>query len=646
MPLASQCDYGTKTFTLPAPIASVYWKSDNSNFAIHTADQTRIHAGSVRPLRLNTLASSASNLISPVGIGRIPLVVTESNTNHYWGVNTKADFVPLLLPGTPNQVVTGQEVVMIEQGGSVHVFGHWLSAWTSAPVTGPVQIVPGRALIVAQDGTSRLLGFSWLTASTPVVLQLGPGKTAAYVAGTGESDTRRNAQVFVTDTNELSIFSAYLDRWVKVTTTSPAATVGVAFDKNVIRIDDPVANEILCFSDITGTTARVTVANLANTTLATQDFGIAITDSTTNILYLFRAIDGGLAVLPGGATSVVTGGAFTNNLWCVARKDAVTQATEYHACASSVRGAPFVPAGASGQTIVAGAGNDNTFVLTTNQDLFGFSAFTNHWTKLSGYQGTYVGGDGEDFIGWVETSSHVYVFSPREDRWVARTKGPGFVKVSDSDQVVIVDEGATKIAFGTESTDFQVKSLSGAKVKEGQSNTYHFSIHDNATTGGSTIHLFAGFADRWIQLETQNRLTATTVVHQLEDSIFVEDGDKLHVLTAFGDLTSQWGAPNDNYAWHAIPNANARFFATGVANAPAALVLGLDRTSLNLPGICAPLKVGGSSLLAVPIGSYDQNGALRFDVVLPPSTGVIRLQMASLASSSVQLGSLLNFEIY
>src|SRR5262245_50405463 len=157
-PVAAQCDHGAKTFTLPGTIASVYWKSDNPNFTVHTSDQSKIHGGSVRPLRLTTLTASGSNTLVPVGVGRIPVIVTETNTNRYWGLNVKADFVPLALSGPPNQIVTGQELVMIEQGGNVHVFGHWLDAWSSAPVTGPaVQIVAGRALMVALDGPSRLL---------------------------------------------------------------------------------------------------------------------------------------------------------------------------------------------------------------------------------------------------------------------------------------------------------------------------------------------------------------------------------------------------------------------------------------------------------------------------------------------------------
>src|SRR5262245_25829891 len=113
-PLAAQCDHGAKTFTLPANIASVYWKSDNPNFTVQTTDQSKIYGGSVRPMRLTTLSAAPGNTLGPVGVGRIPVVVAETNTDRYWGLNVRADFVPLTLSGAPKQIVTGQEMVMIE----------------------------------------------------------------------------------------------------------------------------------------------------------------------------------------------------------------------------------------------------------------------------------------------------------------------------------------------------------------------------------------------------------------------------------------------------------------------------------------------------------------------------------------------------
>ncbi len=643
--VSAQCAYGAKTFQLPANVIGVLSTSDNPNFLVQTADPTTIWGGSLRPLRLKQL--SGANQLAPVGIGRIPVVVTELNTDKYWGLNQRADFVPLPLAGTPKQTVAGQELFLIERGGSVHVFGHWLEAWSSAPVQSQnVVVVPGRALLVAMDGPSRLLGFSWFSSGKPVVLQLVAPKTAAHIAGTGELDTRRNAQAFVTDANEISVFSSFLDQWTRVTSQSAASTLTAAYDKNVIRFEDTGSNQILCYSAMTGTAARVQVTSLANVTVATQDFGISIVDKSSGDLHLFRAIDGGIATLPGLAAQLITGGVFANNHWTLAVQDPTTQKVEYHSCSTSRRGANFVAAGVADQTLVAGKGNDNTHVLVTDQALHGYSAFSNKWTKLAGYQGAYVNSDGEDFIGWVETSSHVYVFSAREDRWVTHVKGSGFSKVRDTDLVVVIDEGPVKFAYSSESTGLRAHTMSGLRAFEGQSNSYHFAVHDNGGTGGSTIHFFRGFADAWGQLETERRLSSSNKSYVLEDSVLIEDLDRLHVVAAFGDLTSQWGAPNDNYAWHALPNLNARFFATGEPQAPVLLALGPARAEIVIPGACAPLRVGAAGLVTVPLGSFDASGILRFDALLPPITGIVRLQSAALSGGTLHFGNLLNFEIY
>ncbi len=642
-PLAAQCDFGARTFTFPSQVAAVLTKSDNPNFLVLTSDTTRLWGGSLRPLRVTEL--SRPNPIAPVGVGRIPVLVNEQGTGNYWGLNVKADFVPLVLPAAANQVSFGQELVMLEGNGAVHVFGHWLDSFTSTPVTGPVTIHPGRALMVANDGGSRLLGYSWFSGNAASIYTIPASGYAAHIPGTGEGDTRRNAQAFETDTREITVYSPYTNAWHPVTTTSEARSVTLAYDKNVILMQDAPANEFVFFSDITGTSTRITVTDATNVATATQDFGAYVIDRVNGNSWLFRAIDGGLVFWPGVGNNLGNGDAFTNNLWAIPVLDGTTQTTDYWACSTSVRGAQFVAAGAAGETVVRDGGNDNTFVLVTDRSLYGFSAFTNRWTKLPTYQGSHVTSGGEDFIGFVETSSHVYVYSPRENRWQAHTKGPGYAGFDDSDFVVAIDEGTRKVAYGTDSVAFVSQPVSGTKLTEFNSNTYHCAVHDDAVTGGSTIHMFQGFADRWITLPTTNRLTTNTPIQQLEDSVIVEDGNRIHVLTSFTDLTSQWGAPNDNYAWHATPGVNGRFFAAGAPNGTAAMLIGVNRLDTPL-GLCNPLMIDPTVLVAAPIGSYDALGRLRFDIPMPTGTGVLRLQMVGLAGGSLQLGRALTFEIH
>lgn len=645
--LAAQCQQGSGSFTITPGLAAVVSQSDNPVFVVQTTDPNKVYGGSLRAMRTSEL--SRPNAIGLIGLGRIPLILNEATTDNYWGMNVRGNFVPLTLNAPGKQFAYGQEVMLIEDNGRVHVFGHWHDQWTTAAVTSSnVGAIPGRALIVAQDGPNRLLGFSWLSPDNqPVVLQLGNTKTASHIPGVGEPDTRRNAQAFETDPNEVTVFCAHTNAWHKVSTTSPARTLTLDYDKNVVSMLDVAANQIICFSDLSGTHSVVTLADATKVTTETQDFGIYVIDGVNGNAYLMRAIDGGIALLPGVGSRIQPGGAFTNNLWALAIKDPVTPAIDWYACSTSKRGAQFVAAGASGETKVHEAGNDNTFVLVTDQALYGFSAFTNRWTRLANPQGTFVKADGEDFIGFVETSTHVYVYSPREDKWTARPKSASFVRVFDTDTTIVIDDATSKTAYGTNGATFRTHMVAGTKIAEGQSNSYHYSIHDDPSGPGSLVHLYQAFSDRWITLTTQNRLVlANITITRDEDAVYIADGNRLHVLTGFGDLTSQWGAPNDNYAWHATPGKLARFFAYGRPNAALALLVGIDRAEIQLPGICNPLQLDPNNILAIPLPNLDVHGNLRFDAPLPNAPYLWRLQTISLANNTLELGRLLNFEVY
>ncbi len=649
---AAQQSFGarTHTFTQTPPDAIIVNGNVPTWAASVVGDPTRLIGGSGRTNHTSILTAQG-----PVGVlatGRNPFVAQENGTGRYWGLSMEGAWIPLAL-AAPAQVTVAQDLYVLDDGAAVHVFQTWKSAWTSETLLSPAShsVIPGRNFAAVVDGNTSLIGFSKLTATPATRLNLGAGATwpVQHIVGdpAGESLTRRNSAVFEIGNAEVAVYSGYLDAWQRFTFPAPLTNYSFNYDKNVIAIKDLTRNELFMYSAITGTMQQIALQDVATASIDAQDFAVKIVDPLGNNTFCFAAIDGSLILLPGQGLAV-TGQLFGNNHFTAQVTDPVTLAVEYYAVSGNKRGSQFVAAGfGAGETLVADGVNDMTAIVVSNAALYGFSAFTNSWSRFAGWRGNYVSRGAQDFIGRVVTDTHVYVFSPREARWIERALATG-ATVQDTDQLVIVNEGNSQSVYGMESTAFRSQTFTGTRFQAGRSNSYSYSIHDDAVTGGSRIYFFQSYGDRWIELATSDRLADPTAIFGLEDTLVIKDGDQVHVLGGFADITSVYSAPNDNYAYHAFPGADATFLANGEPGAFAVLLVGFARNDLPIPGVLGNLLIDPLGLIGVGAGAYDARGILRFRLGLAGvSPGVVRMQMASFAPSvGVQLGRLLSFEIF
>jgi hypothetical protein len=126
------------------------------------------------------------------------------------------------------------------------------------------------------------------------------------------------------------------------------------------------------------------------------------------------------------------------------------------------------------------------------------------------------------------------------------------------------------------------------------------------------------------------------------------ESDRIHALSGFADVSTVYTAPNDNYAYHAFPGSRQDFLASGVPNAAAVMLFGLDRAELPIAGVRGDLLIDPSALFGVAVGNYDARGILRLPLTVPTiPPRIIRIQMASFApATGVQLGRLLQFEVF
>ncbi len=648
-PLAAQADFGARTYDLTGTPAESFLTDGNlATWATSVVgDPNTLVGGSFRSSHSSLLR--ASNALGILQIGRNPLIASEANTNNYWGLTMEGEWAPISLSNTPNFTFS-QDLFCLDDGSALHVFQWWKNSWVTENLTSTsYAVVPGRGFLAASDGTRRLIGFSKLVDTQPTILDLGPAATwpLNHVIGSGESLTRRNSAMFEIGNSEVAAYSAYTDSWARLKFPAPLTNYFFEYDKNTIAITDPINNEFFLYSAHTNTMQRIAVQDVASTVIEAQDFVVRILDTLGNNLFCFRAIDGTTSALPGQAVAT-TNQLFGNNHYTVQVTDTARNTIDYFGVSGSVRAAPFVSAGLGlGETVIADDSNDMVALVVTDRALYGFSAFSNTWTSFPSWQGTFGRLNAQDFIGWVESDTHYYVFSPRENRWIERPRGSNET-LRDSDQLVIIGDATGQSVYGMESTAFRNKSFTGPQAIFGRSNSYSFSIHDDNTTGGSKVYFFQSYADRWIEHDIATRITDPNLVNTNEDGILIIEGDRLHALTGFADISTVYTAPNDNYAYHAFPGSRQDFLASGVPNAAAVMLLGLDRTQLPIAGVRGDLLIDPSALANVGAGAYDSRGILRIPLTVPAITPrIIRIQMASFGpASGVQLGRLLQFEVF
>jgi hypothetical protein len=648
-PLSAQADFGARTHLQTATPPEFFLADGNlTTWAASVAgDPTKLIGGSLRSGHTSIL--SANGAVGILQIGRNPLIANQVGTSNYWGLSMEGEWIPLSLATTPNFTYS-QDLFCLDDGATVNVFQWWKNSWVTEPVTSPnYSIVPGRAFLAVVDGNTRLLGFSKLvdTRATRLDLGAGPNWAVQHIVGTGESLTRRNCAMFEIGNSEIAVYSAYLDAWQRFTFPAPLTNYFFEYDKNTVAISDPLRNELFMYSAHTHTMQRIGVQDVASTTVEGQDFVVRIFDPLGNNLFAFRGIDASISALPGQAVAT-SNQLFGNNHYTVQVTDTVRNSVDYYGVSGSRRNVPFVSAGVTlGESVIADDFNDMTAVVVTDRALYGFSAFSNAWTRFANWQGTYSRINAQDFIGWVESDTHAYVFSPREDRWIERAKGANET-LRDSDQLVVIGDSSGQSVYGMESTAFRDQAFAGPQFLAGRGNSYSYSIHDDPVTGASRIWFFQSYADRWIEHRTATRISDPNMVRALEDGLLVMESDRIHALSGFADVSTVYTAPNDNYAYHASPGSRQDFLASGVPNAAAVMLFGLDRAELPIAGVRGDLLIDPSALFGVAVGNYDARGILRLPLTVPTiPPRIIRIQMASFApATGVQLGRLLQFEVF
>ena len=641
-PALAQCDFGANTFPFPHQIQAFVADGNLCTWCADVVgDPTKLIGGSARAGRTSMLA--VNNPVGIMSVARVPFVAHEGNTDNYFGLTMEGDWLPLTMPGPVDLSVFGQDIMALASGREIAVFHPWARAWTRTSLRNAnPTIVPGRSLLVVTDGQDELVGYSFLRDAQAVRYTPPTPRTMLQVTGVGESDTRRNQQAFVVDATTIAVYSGYLASWQILTLPSLVANAQFTYNKNTLYAVDSTLQRVLFYSAVTGTSQTLQVVDSAFITAGSQDFGVLVVDQISNNVYLFRAIDGALLSVPGVARDISFTGHY-NNCLIVAAPDAVTGAQLYHGASTSARGSAFqVQPLAVGETVASQGGNDCEFVMATDRSLYGFSAFTNTWSVFPNYQGTFATRFAQDFIGVIETSSHVYVFSPRESRWIERVKGAG-AALAVSDQVCMITEGSIKSAYSTNSVGFKTQALAGTLFQQGSGNSYGYAILDNPGTNGSTVYFYQSYGDRWLRKELASRVSDPATVRTLEDSLLIRDGNMIHTFAGFGDITTRWSAPNDNYAWHATRGVDLDLLAAGRPGAAAFVIVGVQRTDLPVLGACGTLQVDPTVYAIAGVGGYDARGLVRFTIPIGPGTPVFTypVQMVSYGISGLEFGRVL-----
>jgi hypothetical protein len=641
---SAQHGFGYTQVDTQKQLGPMAWDENIPTWVAPSADGTQMVGGSLRTNKSSVITGAQG--LQLLQVGRVPLIANENNTGNYYGLNLYGDWVPLSLTGPAATTHYGQDLFGLTYGGKAYVFGNWSTQWRKIDLKSQQPAwLAGRACLMLRDGPD-LYGFSTLFQDQPALLSVPATALISPIPGIGESESRRNFQCYEVGTTKAAIYSAYTNRWWTIDLGAPITSLTFDYDKNSLLILDPTNNKLWSYSALTGVAIPRFFKDLSNVQTNVQDFGITIVETGGDILY-FRAADTQYSLLPGRANDLVTGGGHANNHWSIALNDPTTSAIDYWACSSSYRNASFVRAGLTpSETVLYDDDNDCVTVVVTDKALYGYSAFTNQWTVVRNYKGTFAKGDAEDFIGRVNTDTHAYAFSPRDDKWF-EVAISGNAKVADIDQAVIVTEPNEIKILGMQALDWRVQKTTGTVFQAGNNLSYHYSIHDNAKNG-STVYFYQCFADRWFSEDLSNKVSDPANVIELEDGILIVDGTTVHAFSAFGDLSSNWAAPNDNAAYHAVPGAFARFTATGRPAAAAVLLIGADRLDLALPGIMGELQINPTFILPLPIGVYGQDGTVRFNVQLVGvGQGKYRFQMLGLdPQAGFEFGRLLDFQVF
>lgn len=643
--LAAQCDFGVRTHQLGAPIQAVHQDENNCWWAADlVGDPTKLIAGSFRTNRISVLTTT--NPLAVLPVLRAPIVARETGTENHFGVSVEGEWVALRHSEPTLTNWTGESVAAVETATRLHFFSPWHTSWVTEVFRNTTPSVhPGRCFVAAIDGSDSLIAFSALRA--PVVERLDvPGSPGiSYIVGVGETNVRRNSLAFAIGANELAIYSGYRG-WQRLTTASPVSTLAFDFDKNTILITDTARNELTMYSAITGTSRVLAVQDITFVTTAAQDMGVSVVDQISNDVHAFRAVDGGLVSLPGVSNSLTLNQLFNNHL-TIAAIDSTSNNLRYSGLSTSTRNAQFVSVTLqTGEQVVVEGGNDCVYVVATDRALYGYSALTNRWTVRLGHQGAArTTNRFEDFIGGFETETHIYVFSPREDRWIERSKNGG--TVADGDELMVLTAGTTKAAYGMNANGFRDATVAGTSFLAGVGNSYAFSIHDDDTTGGSHVWFYPSYGDRWLQLPIARRVSVTANVIDMEDGILIVDGDRLHVCSGFGDTSTRWTAPHDNYAYHATPDIRLPVIANGTPGAAAVLALGVSRTQIALPFAACELLIDPTLLVTLPLGAFDPRGILHFELPLQGvRPAVYHLQMVAFGTRGLEFGRLLLQQVF
>ncbi|MCB9888968.1 MAG: hypothetical protein H6836_05275 [Planctomycetes bacterium] len=659
VPVAAQCDFGPRGYTFPDKVANVLSSSDVPTWLV-TVDNhpNEIWGGSTRTQK-DAVKLTGSAPFVPLLIGRNPYVVQETNTGKYFGLNWYGDFVPLTLngPAAGSDIYFSQDLMCIVEGKDVHVFGYWAQRWEKLTTNNTPLVVVGRGCLNVQDGNT-IWGFSMATlGKAPPAKFVAPIGPVSHIIGTGESLTRRNQQGFSIDAAQTQavVYSAFTHAFHPV---SFARTIPVfEYDKNTILMQDQPNKLLHFFSAHSGQLVTGAFPNYDSIIFngdSAQDNGIAVHDPIAKEAVFFRGIDDGVVVKTGA--DVLLTDTHTNNLWLIQLAAATPGSVEFFAVSSTKRGSVFQPAGlAAGEVPLKSDANDMCAVVATDKAIYGYSAFSGKWTRATikgTFDPTMQKMDAEDFFGYVESSTHVYAFNPREDKWSEHTKGTGFagIPAGNEDQMVVIDETTSASVYSMESTGFRTQNFTGTRFFVGDDNLnscFPF-VYDNPTTLGTTVYWWQGYADRWVTYEMANRVTDKGQIIQLEDGMIILDGKSIHTFPGFADLSSDYSAPNDNNAYQAIPLSSPKFVANGRPGATVVLLIGLNRVDVSVPGWKCNLLIDPNLMVIQPMGTYGADGTLRFQFTVPQGTnpGVVRMQMASDLSGALELGRLLNLELF
>ena len=641
---------------LPAPIRQLWTHASSPTWMLQLENRPQeIFAGSLRAQKPYAHLSRIRTL-APLRIGHNPFVVHEDATGNYWGLNWYGDFVPLVLggPAHPTDVYFSTDLMCIVRNHTVHVFGCWSEAWESVTTRSTPTIITGRGCLIVQDGDT-LLGFSGLMLGKAPPAKLTAAGPVRHVVGSGEGNLQRNQQAFTIDATgtRVAIYSAMTHAWHPHAFTSPLPVFD--YDTNVVLLRDATRKQLHFFSAFTGrvvTRAFPNYARLVFDADTTRDHGIAIHDPVAKEAVFYRSFDNGVQVLP-NATTLRRGG-HENGCWILETDGLTVGSIEYHGFSSTNRGSPPAAAGLgpTERTLDLDSG-DMVGIAATNQALYGYSAYTGRWTRQ-----TYLGNfdpnrqrlGAQSFFGHVETDSHVYAFHPRIDSWSVIQKMQDYAGIAgpSSDRMVILDGTSTVWASGSDGDRFIGSPLQGRRFFTGDANLRTCFLFVHTVSTYSVVHWWS--RGWWYRIPIPI-LRDRNNVYQLDDGVIIMNVNRRRIETfsGYGDLGSDYTSQDATHAYAATPGRSARFVGQGQPGQIGFLLVGPERGEWTFQNRhrCR-VFVGQNGLQVLPIAPFDNQGLLRFDLLIPPGIPAmdVRLQMASARDGALTFGHRLEFRIH